>query len=66
MNQLKPRKQRRQEARQQGVPFEPVYNENEAGKGGRPKTHEEMFGIGYERFDGKYVTVSDNLTGGSD
>lgn len=50
---LIPRKDRRKEVREQGVPFEPIYN------GEKPKTHEEMFGIGYERFDDKYTKVSE-------
>lgn len=50
---LKPRRVRREEAREQGVPFEPIYN------GEKPKTHEEMYGIGYERFDNKYTKVSE-------
>lgn len=62
---MKPRKQRRQEAKQAGVPFEPQYNESKrTGRGGSPKTYEEMYGIGYERFDSKYVIVSDKITEG--
>ena len=65
MTKTKPRRQRRLEARLIGVPFEPHYNKNEVtGKGGQPKTYEEMFGIGYERFDDKYVIVSDKITEG--
>lgn len=56
---LKPRRQRRKEAREAGIPFEPQYNENKrTGRGGRPQTYEEMFGVGYERFDDKYTKFS--------
>lgn len=66
---MKPRRQRRQESREQGVPFEPQYNSGikfgtfgkEIKVGGKPKSHEEMFGVGYERFDDKHVKVSDRV-----
>lgn len=62
---MKSRRQRRQEARESGVPFEPQYSsgmKNGQQVGGEPKTYEEMYGVGYERFDGKYVKVSDKIT----
>lgn len=47
------RRERRAEARRYGLAFEPQY-----AVGREPRTHLEMFGKGYERFDSKYVTVS--------
>jgi hypothetical protein len=63
----KSRRERRQEARQNGEEFQPMYNittkfDPEEGlftAGGEPKTHEEMFGVGYERFNSKYVTIKE-------
>lgn len=46
------RRQRRAEAKRYGLAFEPQYN----GQG--PVTHLQSKGVGYERFDSKYVTVS--------
>ncbi len=64
---LKPRRQRRQEARESGLPFKPQYNtgirRDKFGKkiavGGAPKTYEEMYGVGYERFNTKLVTIKE-------
>ncbi len=47
----KNRRERRQEARENKVPFEPQYN------GGGVKSHEEWYGVGYERFNNKFVTI---------
>jgi hypothetical protein len=47
------RRQRRAEAKRYGLKFEPQYV-----AGREPQTHLQMKGVGYERFDGKYVTVS--------
>lgn len=55
---LKSRRERRQES---GKDFQPIYAE-----GKEPKSYEEHFGIGYERFDGKYVKVSDKVSKGRD
>ena len=55
---MKPRKQRRQEARDRGIPFEPKYN------GEPPKSHKEIRGVGYERFDNKFAKVSELITEG--
>jgi hypothetical protein len=62
---MKTRKERRAEARRNKTKFEPQYNSgirfDGEGKqvtvGGSPKTHEEMYGVGYERFNSKHVTV---------
>ena len=61
---MKSRRERRAEARANKTPFEPVYK---SGKrmhkgevitvGGKPKSYEEMFGVGYERFNNKFVTI---------
>ena len=50
---MKSRRERRQEAREKGVPFEPQYN------GNAPKTYEEMYDVGYERFNDKFVTIKE-------
>ncbi|MDQ0174428.1 hypothetical protein [Bacillus chungangensis] len=50
---MKSRRERRQEARKNGAKFVPQYN------GKKPKTYKEAFGVGYERFDGKYVKVTE-------
>jgi hypothetical protein len=47
------RRQRREEARRYGLKFEPQY-----ATGREPQTHIQMHGVGYERFDSKFVTVS--------
>lgn len=47
------RRERRELARKNKVAFEPQYN------GRKLQTHEEFFGVGYERFNSKYVTVSE-------
>lgn len=51
------RKERRAVTKRYGLPYRPRY-----AKGFEPKTHLEMFGEGYERFDSKYVKVSDKVT----
>lgn len=59
------RRQRRQLARETGEPFAPIYNSgirfdrhgNEIKVGGEPRTYEETYGKGYERFNGKFVTI---------
>jgi hypothetical protein len=59
----KSRKERRKEAREKGEEFVPQYNsatkfDPESGTytvGGEPKTYEEMYGVGYERFNDRYV-----------
>ena len=43
------RKQRRLEARQNGVKFVPEYN------GNSPSTYKEHYGVGNERFNNKFV-----------
>ena len=48
---MKSRRERRAEARANKVAFEPVYN------GEAPKSYEEMHGVGYERFNNKYITI---------
>lgn len=50
---MKSRRERRLEAKKNGVPFEPLYN------GGKPKSHEEMYGVGYERFNNSFVTIKE-------
>lgn len=47
------RKQRRQNARNSNEEFTPQYN------GNAPVTYAEFHGVGYERFDSKYVKVSE-------
>lgn len=47
----KSRKERRQEARNNKVEFQPQYN------GSEPKSYEEMFNVGYERFNDKFITI---------
>ena len=64
---LAPRKQRRLDARQTGAVFQPQYSSgvrhDEKGSkftvGGAPETHEEATGIGYERFNNKYVSIAE-------
>lgn len=61
------RKQRRQGARNGGYDFQPQYSSgirhDEKGRGykvgGAPRTYKEAFGIGYERFNNKYVTIAE-------
>lgn len=48
---MKNRKERREEAKKKGTAFVPQYN----GKG--PQTYEEYYGVGYERFNNKFVTI---------
>jgi hypothetical protein len=50
---MKSRKERREEARKNKTAFVPQYN------GQSPKTHEEAFGVGYERFNNKFVTIKE-------
>lgn len=64
---MKSRRERREEARKNKTEFEPQYKTgykyDVTGKrialGGEPKTYEEMFGIGYERFNNKFVTIKE-------
>ncbi len=48
---IKPRRERREEARKNKTKFEPIYN------GKPPQTYEEFHGVGYERFNNKFVTI---------
>jgi hypothetical protein len=45
------RKQRREEARKKDIEFKPVYN------GTGVRTFTEVFGLGYERFNNKFVKI---------
>lgn len=64
---MKSRRERKLEAKKNNMLFEPQYNSsnkiNKDGKviklGGKPKTHEEMFGVGHERFNNKFVTIKE-------
>lgn len=47
------RRERRELARQNGTKFIPRYN----GKG--PRSYKEHFGVGYERFNNKFVTIAE-------
>jgi hypothetical protein len=47
------RKERRQEARKNKTEFVPQYN------GKSPQTFEEFKGVGYERFNNKFVTIKE-------
>lgn len=49
------RKQRRENARKNNEVFTPQYN------GNKPVTYAEFYGVGYERFDNKFVKVSELL-----
>lgn len=68
---FKSRRQRRKEARESGVPFEPQYKESEIvysdgvvqKLAGEPRTYKETYGVGYERFDNKYAKVSEVIDG---
>jgi len=63
------RRERRQEAKKNGVPFQPQYKSSKRvirkdsvnietiTVGGAPKTFEEAYGVGYERFNNKFVTI---------
>lgn len=50
---MKSRKERRQEAKESGVAFVPQYN------GGNPVSYEKYYGVGYERFNNKFVTIKE-------
>ena len=50
---MRTRKKRRQEAKESGVAFVPRYN------GGNPVSYEEYYGVGYERFNNKFVTIKE-------
>lgn len=50
---MKSRKQRRQEARDNNTDFAPQYN------GRTPVTYEDMYGVGNERFNNKFVTIKE-------
>ncbi|WP_226035753.1 hypothetical protein [Aquibacillus saliphilus] len=68
---LESRKERRLEARQNGTEFVPQYNSGvrfdgkgkEIKVGGNPKTYKEMLGVGYERFNNKFVQFKDSKKG---
>ncbi|MFQ3543639.1 hypothetical protein Q7A53_06105 [Halobacillus rhizosphaerae] len=47
------RRERREEARKNKTEFEPQYN------GRTPKSYEEFYGKGYERFNTKFVTIKE-------
>lgn len=47
------RRERREEARNTKTEFIPQYN------GISPRTYEEVYGKGYERFNSKYVTIKE-------
>ncbi len=62
------RRERRQQAKKNGVPFQPQYKSGKRAVrkgvsvetiivGGAPKTYEEAYGVGYERFNNKFVTI---------
>lgn len=53
---MKSRRGRRAEARRNKTEFQPVYN----GRG--PQSYEEMYGIGYERFNNKFVNIAEKVT----
>ncbi|WP_181444478.1 hypothetical protein [Bacillus sp. 03113] len=50
---LKSRRERREEARKNKTKFEPQYN------GRTPQSYEEFYGVGYERFNNKFVTIKE-------
>lgn len=50
---MKSRKERRKEAKLNKTKFQPLYN------GGGKVTHKEHYGVGYERFNNKYVTIQE-------
>jgi hypothetical protein len=47
------RRERRAEARKNKTEFIPQYN------GKAPQTYKEYYGVGYERFNNKFVTVAE-------
>lgn len=47
------RKERRELARENKTEFVPNYN------GNSPKTYEEFYGKGYERFNNKFITIKE-------
>ncbi|QVY62961.1 hypothetical protein [Cytobacillus gottheilii] len=49
---MKSRRERRQEARESRTEFKPQYN------GKAPQTYKEYYGVDYERFNNKFVTVA--------
>ncbi|MEH6941646.1 hypothetical protein [Bacillus sp. JJ722] len=50
---MKSRKERRTEARENKTVFVSHYN------GNSPQTYEEYYGVGYERFNNKFVTIKE-------
>lgn len=68
---MKSRRERREEARKNKTAFEPQYKtgtrviRNEKGEaetvvtGGEPKSYEDAYGVGYERFNNKFVTIKE-------
>ena len=50
---MKLRRERREEARKNKTKFEPQYN------GNAPKSYEEFYGVGYERYNNKFVTIKE-------
>ncbi|WP_156341134.1 hypothetical protein [Cytobacillus solani] len=46
------RRERRAEARKNKTAFVPQYN------GKAPQSYEEYYGVGYERFNNKFVTIA--------
>lgn len=48
-----PRKERKKRARENKQTFDPQYN------GQQPKTYEEFYGVGNERFNNKFITIKD-------
>lgn len=61
------RKERRLEAKRNKTAFVPQYNSgvrfSKYGEkiivGGEPKTYKESYGIGYERFNNKFITIAE-------
>ena len=53
---MKSRQERRQEARDNNTEFTPQYN------GNSPVTFEQLYGVGYERFNSKQVTIKEATT----
>lgn len=64
---MKSRRERRAEARKNKIEFQPQYssgtrvdrNGDKYTVGGNPRTHEEIYGVGNERFNNKYVTIKE-------
>lgn len=50
---MKNRRERRAEARDNNEQFQPLYN------GLPPRNYEDVFGVGYERFNNKFVTIKE-------